>query len=121
MDVKGLNLGSVSQVKVDGPKSAEGWTTIPIKMKASGGEPVNDVKLAVGDAPEIMEQEPNTFRFPEAQTVSVPVTIQPMGISAATPNPRARPTKTTSVSRLTRANTCCTIEVAGAPKTRLSI
>lgn len=74
VDVKGLNLGSFSQVKVDGPKSAEGWTTIPIKMKASGGEPVNDVKLAVGNAPETMEQEPNNS-VSQAQTVSVPVTI----------------------------------------------
>jgi hypothetical protein len=73
VEAKGLNLG-VGGIKVDPPQSADGWTTIPLKVKTSQGESINEVKLAVGNEPEIPEQEPNNS-VASAQTVTAPVTI----------------------------------------------
>ena len=74
VSVTGINLGDVHEVKVDPPKSADGWTTMPLKVKGDGGWSLNTVKLAVGNDPEILEQEPNNSPA-QAQTVSLPVTI----------------------------------------------
>ena len=72
--VDGVNLGGQHEVKVDPPKSADGWTTLPLKLKGDGAWTLNTVKLAVGNDPEILEQEPNNS--PEqAQAISLPVTI----------------------------------------------
>ena len=72
--VTGVNLGDAHEVKVDPPKSAEGWTTMPLKAKSGGTWLLNTVQLAVGNDPEIFEQEPNDSPT-QAQMVSVPVTI----------------------------------------------
>ena len=74
VSVTGINLGDVHEVKVDPPKSADGWTTMPLKVKSEGGWSLNTVKLAVGNDPEILEQEPNNSPA-QAQTISLPVTI----------------------------------------------
>jgi hypothetical protein len=79
--VQGVNLGGLHKVKVDPPKSADGWTTIalPLSMARGAGlpgatEPLDKIKLAVGNEPEIVEQEPNDTPA-QAQRVTVPVTI----------------------------------------------
>jgi hypothetical protein len=72
--VRGVNLGGASSVKVRPPASAEGWMTMPLEVIGEAIRPINKVKLAVGDAPEIPEQEPNDS-IAQAQAVSLPVTI----------------------------------------------
>jgi hypothetical protein len=74
VSVSGFNLGAVHQIKVEPPPSADGWTTIPIELDVAGIRPLNVARLAVGDDPEIIEQEPNDT-VEQAQAVSVPVTI----------------------------------------------
>ena len=72
--VSGINLGAVREVKVDPQKSADGWTTLPLKMQSGSGWSLDTVKLAVGNDPEILEREPNDS--PEqAQTISLPITV----------------------------------------------
>jgi hypothetical protein len=73
VSIQGVNLGGIDQAKVAAPVTAEGWTTIPLVLS---GEirPINAVKLAVGDTPEINEQEPND-NTAQAQVISLPVTI----------------------------------------------
>jgi hypothetical protein len=70
VSVEGVNLGGVHEVKIDAPKSVEGWTTVPLQMQGA----LNTVNLAVGTSPEITEQEPNNSAA-QAEAVSVPVTI----------------------------------------------
>jgi hypothetical protein len=72
--VSGVNLGDAHEVKVDPPKTAIGWTTTPLQVKNGGILSLNTVQLAVGTAPEVLEQEPNNSPA-QAQTVSLPVTI----------------------------------------------
>jgi hypothetical protein len=73
ISVSGVNLGGIADATVQAPAKAEGWTTISLD-RVGGVHPLNDIKLAVGDAPEVAEQEPNDS--PEqAQTVTLPVTI----------------------------------------------
>ena len=74
VSVEGVNLGDVRQVKVDAPKSAEGWVTIPLQIRNGGMVSQNPVKLAVGNGPEVLEQEPNSTAA-LAQAISLPVTI----------------------------------------------
>jgi hypothetical protein len=74
VSVTGVNLGDMHEVKVDPPKSAEGWTTMPLKVKSGGAWSLNTVQLAVGNDPEVLEQEPNNSPA-QAQMVSLPVTI----------------------------------------------
>jgi hypothetical protein len=72
--VSGVNLGDAREVKVDPPKSAHGWTTMPLQVKSNEGSSLNTVMLAVGNDPEVLEQEPNNSPA-QAQAVSLPVTI----------------------------------------------
>ncbi len=72
--VKGVNLGDVQKVTVQAPPSAEGWTTLPLRVKTSQGEALNKLMLAVGAEPEVMESEPNDSP-PQAQRITIPVTI----------------------------------------------
>jgi hypothetical protein len=74
VSVAGINLDDVREVKVDPPKAADGWTTMPIKVKSDGGWSLNTVMLAVGNDPEVLEQEPNNSPA-QAQTISLPVTV----------------------------------------------
>lgn len=71
--VNGLNLGDLTTVKIQPSASGDGWTTMPLKVVGSI-HPWNEVKIAVGDAPEVAEHEPNDS-FDAAQTVSIPVTV----------------------------------------------
>ncbi|MGD0913564.1 MAG: hypothetical protein ABR928_16845 [Terracidiphilus sp.] len=74
VSVSGVNLGGMHEVKVDAPATADGWTTISLAVSAGGERALNEMKLAVGKEPEILEQEPNDS-IDHAQVVSVPVTI----------------------------------------------
>lgn len=74
VSVQGANLGDVHQVKVEAPKSADGWTTVPVEVKVGGTTSLNAVKLAVGNSPEVSEKEPNDTPA-LAQEVSLPVSI----------------------------------------------
>lgn len=67
--VEGVNLGNVHQVKVDPPKATAGWTTVPLETAS-----LNTVKLAVGNEPEVSEQEPDSTAE-QAQAVSIPIAI----------------------------------------------
>ena len=73
ISVSGANLDGLSKITVQPPATAEGWKTM--RLDAIGGKrPLNEVKLAVSDAPETEEFEPNDS-IAQAQTVSLPVTI----------------------------------------------
>jgi hypothetical protein len=74
VSVTGVNLGGIREVKVEPPPSADGWATTPLAFSAGGARPINIVQLAVGNEPEILEQEPNDT-IEQAQAVSIPVTI----------------------------------------------
>jgi hypothetical protein len=74
VSVEGVNLGDAHKVKVEAPKSADGWTTIPLAFKSGGAVTLNAVKLAVGNAPEVLKKEPNGT-IAQAQVISLPVTI----------------------------------------------
>lgn len=73
ISITGVNLEGLADVTVKPPASAEGWTTMRLDAIGSA-RPINEIKLAVGDAPEISEREPNDS-VEQAQTVSLPVTI----------------------------------------------
>jgi hypothetical protein len=70
--VQGVNLRSVQEVKISAPPSVEGWTTMPLEINDT--RPVNEVKLAVGGEPEMVEHEPNNSDE-TAQAISLPITI----------------------------------------------
>lgn len=72
--VRGVNLGSITEATVQSPASAQGWTTVRLAALEKDIHSINDVSLAVGDAPEVMESEPNDS-IAQAQSVSLPVTI----------------------------------------------
>jgi hypothetical protein len=74
VSVQGVNLGGIHQVKVEAPKSAEGWTTIPLEIKNGETASLNAIKLAVGNEPEALEKEPNSSPA-QAQSLSLPITI----------------------------------------------
>jgi hypothetical protein len=71
--IRGVNLGS-QQADVRPPKQADGWTTLPLEVKSAGEQSLNKVKLAVGNEPEVLEQEPNNV-LSSAQAISVPATV----------------------------------------------
>jgi hypothetical protein len=72
--VEGVNLGGIRELKIEAPKQAAGWKTVPITLKENAALPLNKVRLVVGDLPEIVEQEPNNS-LAQAEAVSFPVTI----------------------------------------------
>jgi hypothetical protein len=74
VEVRGANLGDIQKAMVQAPPHAEGWQTIPLRVKTNSGESLNEVKLVVGNEPEVPEMEPNNSPA-EAQRVSLPVTI----------------------------------------------
>jgi hypothetical protein len=74
VEIKGSNLGDVHKVSVQAPPSADGWMTVPMRVKTPLGESLNRLRLAVGNDPEVIENEPNNSPA-EAQPVTVPVTI----------------------------------------------
>jgi hypothetical protein len=72
--MRGVNLGSVQQTTINPPKQAEGWTTVPLEIKSTAVPSLNRVSVAIGNEPEILEQEPNNSAA-RAQAISLPVTI----------------------------------------------
>jgi hypothetical protein len=72
--IEGVNLGGIRTAKINPPSSASGWTTMPLEVSIGGTRALNEPRLEVGSEPEILEQEPNNT-IAQAQTVSVPVTI----------------------------------------------
>lgn len=74
VSIRGVNLGGVDQANVAAPLKAEGWTTVPVEVVGAEIHPINQVRLAVGNEPEILEREPNDS-IAQAQVVSLPVTI----------------------------------------------
>ncbi len=72
--VEGVNLGGIRELKIEAPKQAGDWKTMPITLKENAALPLNKVRLVVGDLPEILEQEPNNS-VAQAEAVSFPVTI----------------------------------------------
>jgi hypothetical protein len=74
VEVEGVNLGGIRELKVDAPKQAEGRKTVPITLKENAALPLNQARLVVGDLPEIVELEPNNS-LAQAEEVSFPVTI----------------------------------------------
>jgi hypothetical protein len=74
ISVTGVNLGELTGTTVQPPASAQGWTTMRLAAVGNGLHPLNDVRLAVGDAPETLEREPNDS-LEQTETVSPPVTI----------------------------------------------
>lgn len=73
ISVRGVNLGAHTEATVQAPPRAEGWTTVSLE-KVGSIRPLNEVKLAIGNAPELAEQEPNDS-IEQAQAVNFPVTI----------------------------------------------
>jgi hypothetical protein len=73
VSIRGVNLGGLQQATVAAPANAEGWSTTPLGVVGKV-RPINEVKLAVGNEPEIQEQEPDDT-IASAQAVSLPVTI----------------------------------------------
>jgi hypothetical protein len=71
--VSGVNLGGAHPVEVHPPKWADGWTTFPLEIKGKA-TPLNQVMLATGNEPEMLEREPNDTPA-EAEAISLPVTI----------------------------------------------
>jgi hypothetical protein len=74
VEVAGANLGGSREVTIDPPASAEGWTTIPLVLTNGGERPMNELRLDVGNEPEVLETEPNST-IAQAQLVTIPVTI----------------------------------------------
>ena len=70
VSVSGVNLGGSHQLDVRPPKSADGWTTLPVAMKSGEEWSLNKATLAVGNEPEITEREPNNA--PANSQVSLP-------------------------------------------------
>ena len=74
VSITGVNLGGITDTSIVPAPTAEGWTTMPLETASAGMRPINEVRLAVGGEPEIVEQEPNDT-IAQAQSVSLPVTI----------------------------------------------
>jgi hypothetical protein len=72
--VKGANLGDLHKVAVRAPQYAEGWQTLPLRVKTADGESLNRVVLAVSSEPELAETEPNDSPT-QAQPIPIPVAI----------------------------------------------
>jgi hypothetical protein len=72
--ITGANLGGLTEANVKPPTSAQGWTTIRLDAIGNDIRPLNEVKLAVGDAPELLEREPNDS-LEQAEAISLPITI----------------------------------------------
>jgi hypothetical protein len=74
VEISGADLGGVRRTTVQAPPPDAQWQTFPLTVKASKGEALNKVRLAVTDVPEIVETEPNNDPA-HAQRISVPATV----------------------------------------------
>src|SRR5215831_497649 len=57
--VKGANLGDVRTVEVEPARNDELRPALSLRVRTGHGEAVNKVRLAVGNTPETLENEPN--------------------------------------------------------------
>jgi hypothetical protein len=73
ISVTGANLGGLNTY-VKPPASSQGWTTMRLDAIGNNIRPMNEVRLAIGDAPEVLEREPNDS-LEQAQTIALPSTI----------------------------------------------
>jgi hypothetical protein len=71
--IQGVNLGGVREVKLQPPASGKDWVTIPLAVGGSLRQ-LNDTKVAIGNEPEILEQEPNNT-IAQAQALTLPITV----------------------------------------------
>lgn len=74
VEVEGVNLGGIHEAKITPPVETAGWTTTPLVLPTATAQPVDAVKLAVGDEPQIQEQEPNNSPG-QAHILPLPVTV----------------------------------------------
>ena len=74
ISLTGANLHGTNSVKIQPTVSKDGWTTMPLDVVGDNLRPANEVRIAVGDEPEISEQEPNDT-LAQAQAISLPVSI----------------------------------------------
>jgi hypothetical protein len=74
ISVTGVNLGGMNSVKIQPPASPDDWTTMPVDVVGDNIRPANQVRIAVGNEPDVSEREPNDT-IAQAQAVSVPVSI----------------------------------------------
>src|SRR5262249_50691879 len=72
--LEGFNLGDQTTVKLTPPAGAQTMETIAIPFQPPKGSLLNKPRIAVGDYPEIFEQEPNDA-LAHATAISLPVTI----------------------------------------------
>jgi hypothetical protein len=74
ISIRGFNLGKTQTLKFTGKEEATSGKTIPISVQTSLGASVNRMRIALGDYPEIVENEPNDD-LTKAQTIPVPCTV----------------------------------------------
>jgi hypothetical protein len=74
VEVKGVNLGGIHEVRVNPPQWADGWTTVPVRVKTVLGMSLNTAYVTVDDEPELTEREPNNT-IAQAQPIPVPAAI----------------------------------------------
>jgi len=74
VEVKGINLGGIHEVQVDPPPSADGWTTVPVRVKTAHGISLNTAYVTVDNEPELTEKEPNNT-VAQAESIQVPAAI----------------------------------------------
>ena len=74
LSLSGVNLRGANSIKIKPTTMVEGWTTMPLDLVSENIRPVNQVRIAVGNEPEIAEQEPNDT-LAQAQAISLPVSI----------------------------------------------
>ncbi|HEX5484262.1 MAG TPA: hypothetical protein VFZ08_16715 [Terriglobia bacterium] len=72
--VRGVNLGGIHEVRVNPPKWADGWTTVPVRLKTVKGESLNTISVAVDNDPQIYDKQSNNTPA-EAQAITLPATI----------------------------------------------
>jgi len=73
ISVSGANLGGINTITVRPPSGADSGKTMRLEG-IDGRRPFDEVRLAVGDVPEILEREPNDS-IAQAQDISLPITI----------------------------------------------
>ena len=74
VQVEGTNLGDIQKVTVQVPPTTGWGQTVPLRVKTDGGQSLNEVSLAVGDIPEVIEREAND-NVRQAQKIRLPATI----------------------------------------------
>src|SRR5262249_52770378 len=74
LQLEGINLAGLTRLKVDAPATSEYGQTVTVQPRLRGRESLNSRQVAIGEYPEIFEQEDNDVPD-KAQPVSLPVCI----------------------------------------------